>query len=121
MLNPVCHTFLSHETSKIIQSTEHIHKFAIDFTTNTVDFVIQHDTPYPIRYAVVHALQDFATYREGHEYLILSKSPPCPHPKSKILFFSPTKCLISTALMKLCEFRFLFPSCRVRCDISFSS
>lgn len=72
MLYPVCHTFCSHETSTIIQSTEHIHKFAIDFTTNTVDFVIQHDTPYPIRYAVVHGLQDFTTFGDSFGSFILS-------------------------------------------------
>lgn len=72
MLRPMCNMFLSHESSKIIQSTEHIHKFAIDFTTNTVDFIIQHDMPYPIRHAVVHGLQDFATLGDNFGSFILS-------------------------------------------------
>ena len=72
MLHPMCNMFLSQESSKIIQSTEHIHKFAIDFTTNTVDFMIQYDIPYPIRYAVVHGLQDFATLGDNFGSFILS-------------------------------------------------
>ncbi len=72
MLHPMCNMFLSHESSKIIQSTEHIHKFAIEVTTNTIDFIIQHDTPYPIRSAIVHGLQDLASFGDSFGSFILS-------------------------------------------------
>ncbi len=64
--------FLSQETSKIIQSTEVIHKYAIDFTTKTTNFVIEHNIPYPIKYATIHSLHEIATFGDHFGSFVLS-------------------------------------------------
>ena len=64
--------FLSQETSKILQSTEIIHEYAIDFTVKTTNFVIEHNIPYPIKYATIHSLQEIATFGDHFGSFVLS-------------------------------------------------